>query len=79
MGVSSNLVFIIVLRKQLFFFSPGGIKKVDFCYLGLVILKFVCVCVCVCVYMSCDGKAGFPGADCKSFVLGVKGRKQLSG
>lgn len=45
MGVSSNLMFIIVLRKQLFFFSPGGIKKVGFCDLGLGVLKFVCVCV----------------------------------
>ena len=57
MGVSSNLVFIIVLRKQLFFFSPGGIKKVDFCYLGLGILKFVCVCVCVCA-CHVTGKLG---------------------
>lgn len=35
MGVSSNLMFIIVLRKQLFFFPLEELKKLVFVTLGL--------------------------------------------
>ena len=63
-GCPQQSGFIIVLRQQLFFFSPGGIKNFDFCYLGLGILKFLSFFFFLC--MPCDGKAGFPGADCNS-------------